>query len=102
MIVLDNLTKIFRRVGKKTVVADQISAVFPTGQSVALLVQAVRRATRLAAAMEARGFGSGGRTWARTSVFTGLDIWVALYGGLLAGSALAAGVLAGTFNFILS
>lgn len=72
------------------------------GQSVALLVQAVRRATRLAAAMEARGFGSGGRTWARTSVFTGLDIWVALYGVLLAGSALAAAVLAGTFNFILS
>lgn len=37
MIVLDNLTKIFRRVGKKTVVADRVSAVFPTGQSVALL-----------------------------------------------------------------
>ncbi|TRW98710.1 ABC transporter ATP-binding protein [Paracoccus sp. M683] len=37
MIVLDNLTKIYRRVGKKTVVADNISAVFPTGHSVALL-----------------------------------------------------------------
>ena len=72
------------------------------GQAVALLVQAVRRATRLAAAMEARGFGSGGRTWARTSVFTLLDVWVALYGVLLAGAALTAAVAAGTFNFILS
>lgn len=72
------------------------------GQTVALLVQAVRRATRLAAAMEARGFGSGDRTWARTSVFTGLDIWVALYGAVLAGAALSAAVLAGTFNFILA
>lgn len=37
MIVLHNLTKVYRRVGKETVVADRISAVFPTGQSVALL-----------------------------------------------------------------
>lgn len=37
MIVLQKLTKIYRRVGKKTVVADNISAVFPTGESVALL-----------------------------------------------------------------
>lgn len=37
MIVLQNLTKIYRRVGKQTIVADRISAVFPTGQSVALL-----------------------------------------------------------------
>lgn len=72
------------------------------GQAVALLVQAVRRATRLAAAMEARGFGSGSRTWARTSVFTVLDVWVALYGVLLATAALTAAVAAGTFNFILS
>lgn len=72
------------------------------GQAVALLVQAVRRATRLAAAMEARGFGSGNRTWARTSVFTVLDVWVALYGVLLAGAALTAAVAAGAFNFILS
>ena len=72
------------------------------GQGVALLVQAVRRATRLAAAMEARGFGSGGRTWARTSAFTGLDLWIALYGVVLAGGSLAAAVAAGSFNFILS
>ncbi|MFJ7750250.1 energy-coupling factor transporter transmembrane component T family protein [Arthrobacter sp. NPDC097144] len=72
------------------------------GQAVALLVQAVRRATRLASAMEARGFGSGGRTWARTSVFTGVDAWVTLYGLVLAAGALTAAVAAGSFNFILS
>ncbi|AUH65022.1 ABC transporter ATP-binding protein [Paracoccus zhejiangensis] len=37
MIVIDNLTKIYRREGKQTVVADRISAVFPTGESMALL-----------------------------------------------------------------
>ena len=37
MIVLDNLSKVYRRVGKLTVVADGISAVFPTGQSIALM-----------------------------------------------------------------
>lgn len=72
------------------------------GQAVVLLVQAVRRATRLAAAMEARGFGTGARTWARTSVFTALDAWITLYGVVLAAAALAAAVAAGTFNFILT
>lgn len=37
MIVLENLTKIFRDKGRKTVIADSINAVFPTGKSVALL-----------------------------------------------------------------
>lgn len=37
MIVIENLTKVYRTKGKPTVVADGISAVFPTGQSVALL-----------------------------------------------------------------
>lgn len=72
------------------------------GQGLALLVQAVRRATRLATAMEARGFGSGGRTWARSSVLTRVDLWVTLYGVCLAAAALAAAGAAGTFNFILS
>ena len=56
------------------------------GQSFGLLVQAVRRASRLAVTMEARGFGSAQRTWARTSVFSGLDAWVFLGGLLIAGS----------------
>lgn len=37
MISLENLTKIYNRNGVRTVVADGINAVFPTGQSVALL-----------------------------------------------------------------
>lgn len=37
MIRLENLTKVFRRNGNRTLVADNINAVFPTGASVALL-----------------------------------------------------------------
>ncbi|MDQ7775126.1 MAG: ABC transporter ATP-binding protein [Paracoccus aminovorans] len=37
MIRLENLTKVYRLKGRRTVVADDISAVFPTGASVALL-----------------------------------------------------------------
>jgi capsular polysaccharide transport system ATP-binding protein len=37
MIVLEKLTKTYYRKGIKTVIADNIDAVFPTGQSVALL-----------------------------------------------------------------
>jgi energy-coupling factor transport system permease protein len=73
------------------------------GQLFALLVLAIRRATVLATAMEARGFGvSAERTWARPSRFTGAD-WLVVAGGLaLAGAATAAGVLAGTWNLLLT
>ena len=37
MIRLENLTKVFRRNGNRSLVADNINAVFPTGASVALL-----------------------------------------------------------------
>lgn len=37
MIALENLTKVYNRNGVRTIVADGINAVFPTGQSVALL-----------------------------------------------------------------
>lgn len=37
MIVLENLTKVYHRKGIRTVVADGLNAVFPTGHSVALL-----------------------------------------------------------------
>ncbi len=72
------------------------------GQSFGLIVQAIRRATRLATAMEARGFGGAERTWARTSTFSGLDAVIALAGLLIAVGATTAAVLAGTWNFILS
>ena len=50
------------------------------GQSFGLLVQAIRRATRLAVTMEARGFGGASRTWARESTYSALDVWVLLGG----------------------
>ncbi len=70
------------------------------GQSFGLLVQAVRRATRLAVTMEARGFGGARRTWARTSTFSRLDAWVVLGGLLIAGAAVTAALGAGTWNMV--
>ena len=60
------------------------------GQSFGLLVQALRRASRLAVTMEARGFGGAQRTWARTATFSRLDAWVFLGGALIAVAAVAA------------
>ncbi|KIS25770.1 cobalt transporter [Arthrobacter sp. SPG23] len=70
------------------------------GQSFGLLVQAVRRASRLAVTMEARGFGGARRTWARESTFSTLDIWVVLGGVLIAAAAVSAAVGAGTWNMV--
>jgi energy-coupling factor transport system permease protein len=65
-------------------------------QLFALLVLAVRRATVLATAMEARGFGAGTRrTWARPSSVRPADVLVVLGGLAVAGVATAAGVVAG-------
>lgn len=68
-----------------------------------LLVFAVRRGTKLAMAMEARGFGSGiPRTWSRPSRLHARDA-IALLGGVgVMALALAAAVLAGTFRFVWS
>lgn len=69
----------------------------------ALLVLAVRRATVLATAMEARGFGvSSRRTWARPSRLRPRDGVVLGYGLLVAVAATAAGVRAGTWHLLLS
>lgn len=68
-----------------------------------LLVFAVRRGSKLALAMEARGFGSGiPRTWSRPSRLHPHDA-VALFGGIaIMALALTAAVLAGTFRFVWS
>jgi energy-coupling factor transport system permease protein len=72
------------------------------GQLLALLVGAVRRATRLATAMEARGFGSRAcRTIARPQRMRGRD-WTLM--GIAAGlAAIAVGIslAAGTWRFLL-
>ncbi|MCK2034665.1 energy-coupling factor transporter transmembrane protein EcfT [Microbacterium sp. SSW1-49] len=68
-----------------------------------LLVFAVRRGSKLALAMEARGFGSGiPRTWSRPSRLHPRDA-VALLGGVaIMGLALTAAIVVGTFRFVWS
>ncbi|MBQ1028151.1 energy-coupling factor transporter transmembrane protein EcfT [Micromonospora sp. C95] len=65
----------------------------------ALLVGAIRRGTRLAVAMDARGFDSGvPRTFARRQRFVAAD-WLLVAGAAATGgAALAASVLLGTFR----
>ncbi|MDO4898696.1 MAG: energy-coupling factor transporter transmembrane component T [Rothia sp. (in: high G+C Gram-positive bacteria)] len=49
-----------------------------SGQTFALLVQAIRRGSRLAVTMEARGFGGKNRTWARADTIDRQDLLLAL------------------------
>lgn len=72
------------------------------GMAFALLVLSIRRGSKLATAMEARGFGGPGqRTWARESRF-GWREWMLMALGLaISLTAVAAAVWAGTWNFIL-
>jgi len=69
------------------------------GQAFALFVLSLRRGTKLATAMEARGFGAHTRrTWARPSVFRARD-WATLAVALfVAFLAVGAAVLLGTWN----
>lgn len=71
-------------------------------QVFALLVLAIRRGSKLAVAMEARGFGgTGTRTWALESLF-GWREWCVLIAGLMVGMiAIAAAVATGHWNFIV-
>ncbi|PSK62183.1 putative HMP/thiamine permease protein YkoC [Micromonospora sp. MH33] len=65
----------------------------------ALLVGAIRRGTRLAVAMDARGFDAGTpRTVARRQRFTRADALLVTAAAVLAGAALAASVALGTFR----
>jgi energy-coupling factor transport system permease protein len=70
------------------------------GQAVALLVLAVRRGTKLATAMEARGFGAPvRRTWARESRFGAGDVVLVVIGLAVTALAVALAVLLGTWRF---
>lgn len=46
------------------------------GQMFALMVQAIRRGSRLAVTMEARGFGAGARSWARVPAYSRRDAYL--------------------------
>lgn len=70
------------------------------GQSLGLMVQAIRRASRLAVTMEAKGFGGAHRTWARTASFAWRD-GALVAGGLALGAvATAAALLTGSWNLV--
>ncbi|HYP72544.1 MAG TPA: energy-coupling factor transporter transmembrane component T, partial [Microbacterium sp.] len=72
------------------------------GMAFALLVLSIRRGSKLATAMEARGFGAPvPRTWARTSTFGGREWALVAIGAAISTIAVTASVLAGTWNFIL-
>lgn len=67
-------------------------------QAMALLVQAIRRASRLAVTMEAKGFGAGPRTWARESRYSPRDLWVLAGGLVISAVSVSAAVVLGTWN----
>jgi energy-coupling factor transport system permease protein len=72
------------------------------GQALALLVLAIRRGTKLATAMEARGFdGPGERTWARPSPFGAAELVTIACGLLLGAACVAAALASGSWNFVL-
>jgi len=71
------------------------------GMVLTLLVGAVRRGTRLATAMEARGFGAlPCRTIARPEQMAGADWWLIVATGTLAAGALGASLFVGSWRFI--
>ncbi|MEO6825844.1 MAG: energy-coupling factor transporter transmembrane component T [Microbacteriaceae bacterium] len=72
-------------------------------QAFALLVLSVRRGSKLATAMEAKGFGSTiTRTWARPSRLHPRDGVVLGIGVLIAAAAITMAIAAGTWHFVLS
>lgn len=87
-----------RGVGSRGSLAQRIRA--NLGQVFGLLVQAIRRASRLAVTMEAKGFGTAARTWVRDSVFTARDAGIVAFGLLLGTAATLAAVLSGTWNLV--
>ena len=71
------------------------------GQSFALFVLAIRRGTKLATAMEARGFGADRpRTWARPSRLGPADAVLLAIAVAVAAASVTAAVLAGTWTFV--
>lgn len=69
------------------------------GQAFALLVIAIRRGTKLATAMEARGFGADiPRSWARRSALQIQDLMFCALGAAIAATAVIASVSSGAWN----
>ena len=82
-------------------VADHARVHRVLGQAFALLVFAVRRGSKLATAMEARGFGAyPTRTWARPSPFGGHELALIAAGVAIAAAAISVSIAFGTWEFI--
>ncbi|OBG85340.1 ABC transporter [Mycobacterium sp. E802] len=82
-------------------VADHARLRRMAGQAFALLVFAVRRGSKLATAMEARGFGAyPSRTWARPSPFGVREFALIAAGFVIAAVAVGVSMAVGTWNFI--
>ncbi len=83
-------------------IADRGRARRFVGMAFALLVLSIRRGSKLATAMEARGFGAPvRRTWARASTFRRREWMLVAIGTAIGVIAVAAAVASGTWNFIL-
>ncbi len=71
------------------------------GQAFALLVLSIRRGSKLATAMEARGFGAAvRRSWARESRLGSADVALIAISLTIAGTAVAVSVATGHWNFL--
>lgn len=70
------------------------------GQIFVLLVQAIRRGTRLATTMEARGFGAGDRTWGRVPKHSWKDVVFCLIWLAVPCLAYAVSAWVGTLKFL--
>ncbi|BBY18693.1 energy-coupling factor transporter transmembrane component T family protein [Mycolicibacterium litorale] len=82
-------------------VADHARLRRALGQAFALLVFALRRGSKLATAMEARGFGAyPGRTWARPSTFGAPEFALVAAGIAIAVASVAVSVVSGAWSFI--
>lgn len=72
-------------------------------QAFALLVLSIRRGSKLATAMEARGFGAPiHRTWARPSTFGRREVTLVGIGLIVASLAVAVSVATGSWHFVLA
>jgi len=71
------------------------------GQLFALFVLAIRRGTKLATAMEARGFGAPGpRSWARPSRLRPRDAVLVAIAAVVAAASITLAVAAGSWTFV--
>ncbi|WP_051619631.1 ATP-binding cassette domain-containing protein [Haematomicrobium sanguinis] len=85
-----------RGVGAQGGVVSRVKAAL--GQALVLLVLSIRRASRLAVTMEAKGFGGGKRSWARTSRFGRADLFFGLAVLFVAAASVAAAVTTGAWR----